>query len=177
MAALSSTKYKPVLSWFSGWLTLLGWLAFTASAPFASGTIIQGLITLNYPDYVPERWHGTLLYIAVLSIAFALNIWGSRLLPILENFIMALHILFFFAMLIAVAIIPPSRHSAEFVFANFQNNTGWENDGIAWCLGLLTSAYILIGMPFINARTPPLKAFPNTDIRLRLCDTHVRRNG
>ncbi|KAM5359000.1 hypothetical protein ACJZ2D_014825 [Fusarium nematophilum] len=118
----------------------------TASAPYGSGNLIQGLIILNNPDYAPERWHGTLIYIFVLVIAFILNIWGSRILPMLENLIMVLHILFFFAMLLAVAIIPPSRHSSEFVFTFFQNNSGWESDGIAWCLGLLTSAYVMVGM-------------------------------
>uniref|UniRef100_A0A8H7N224 Amino acid permease/ SLC12A domain-containing protein n=2 Tax=Bionectria ochroleuca TaxID=29856 RepID=A0A8H7N224_BIOOC len=145
MAMLSSDKHRPWLSWYAGWLTILGWLALTASAPFAGGTLIQGLVTLNYPDYVPERWHGTLLYLAILAIAFALNLWGSKLLPLIENLIMALHILFFFAILIAVAVLPRNRNSASFVFTNFQNNTGWESDGIAWCIGLLTSAYITVG--------------------------------
>lgn len=63
----------------------------------------------------------------------------------LENCIMFFHILFFFIMIIVIAVIPPDRHSAAFVFTEFQNNSGWENDGVAWCLGMLTSAYILVG--------------------------------
>lgn len=38
---------------------MLGWQALQASIAFQAGTIIQGLLVLNYPDtYVYERWHG-----------------------------------------------------------------------------------------------------------------------
>ncbi|KAJ9642685.1 hypothetical protein H2204_002333 [Knufia peltigerae] len=142
---MSSPKYKAFLSFFSGWITLLGWVALTASAPYAAGNLIQGLASLSNPDLAPERYRTTLIYIGILLLSFCFNQWGSRILPLLENLIMTLHILFFFMILIAVCIIPPKRHSAAFVFSEFQNNSGWENNGVAWCLGMLTSAYILVG--------------------------------
>lgn len=145
MAHLSSTSCKPVFSWYSGWLTLIGWVALTASAPYAAGNLILGLIGLNHPEYIPERWHGTLIYLAILAISFVLNLWGSRVLPLLENLIMTLHVLFF-AIFIAAIVLPPTRHSATFVFTTFVNNSGWDSDGVAWCLGMLTSSYVMIGM-------------------------------
>lgn len=142
---LTGPKHRAFLSFYSGWITLLGWISLTASAPYAAGNLIQGLIVLNNPDYQPERYRTTLIYIAILTLSFSLNQWGSRVLPLLENLIMFFHVLFFFIMMIVIAVIPPDRNTAAFVFTKFENNTGWENNGVAWCLGMLTSAYILVG--------------------------------
>ena len=173
---LSSPKYKAVLSFFSGWITLLGWVALTASAPYAVGNLVQGLIGLNNPEYQPERYRTTLIYIAVLTLSFCLNQWGSRVLPLLENTIMFFHILFFCIMIIVIAVIPPDRHNAAFVFTKFQNNTGWENDGVAWCLGMLTSAYILVGMIFTRkTEHMALEGDSDTCCRLRLRNPYIRR--
>jgi choline transport protein len=75
-----------------------------------------------------------------------INLYCYKLLPKLEIIVMTLHILFFVVMFTVVLVIPPSRNSADFVFTSFINNTGWSNDGVAWCIGLLTSAYVMVGM-------------------------------
>lgn len=41
-------------------------------------TIIQGLITLNYPTYGFERWHGTLLVWAVTLFCVIFNTANRR---------------------------------------------------------------------------------------------------
>jgi hypothetical protein len=45
----------------AGWITVFAWQAACTSICFITATQIQGLIILNNPDYVFERWHGTLL--------------------------------------------------------------------------------------------------------------------
>ena len=40
------------------------------------------------------------------------------------------------------------KTDAEFVFTNFQNQTGWP-DGMSWMLGLLQSALSLIGFDVV----------------------------
>jgi choline transport protein len=59
-----------------------GQIVLTASAAFAAGLQIQALIILNDDSYVPQRYQGMLFYWAVLIYAAALNIWGSKLLPL-----------------------------------------------------------------------------------------------
>jgi hypothetical protein len=46
---------------------------------------------------------------------------------------------------IAMLALKPEANSAAFVFTEFRNSTGWSSDGVAWCLGMLTSCYILAG--------------------------------
>lgn len=145
MAELSPARYKAVLSWYCTYLTILGWIALSASVPFIASQLIQGLIILNNPGYSPERWQASCIYWVIVLAAFLVNAWGYRFLHMVSNVIMVLHIVFFIAMIVVVAVLPPSRNSTEFVFTEFVNLTGWENDGIAWCLGLLTSTYTMIG--------------------------------
>ena len=147
ISELSSPRYRSPLAFFTGYFTLMGWTALTASAPYASANLIQGLISLSDPSYEPTRWKTTLIYMCILIMAFVFNQWFSKMLPMLEQFIMAVHILFWVGILIAVCVLPETRNSAGFVFGSEAavNLTGWDNDGVAWCLGLLTSAYILVG--------------------------------
>lgn len=51
-----------------GWITVFAWIATAASPAFLIGTTIQGLMVFFDTNYVFERWHGSLLAIAVLSI-------------------------------------------------------------------------------------------------------------
>jgi hypothetical protein len=43
----------------------MGWQCAIVSIAYLAGTIIQGLLVLNNPDYDVQRWHGTLLVIAI----------------------------------------------------------------------------------------------------------------
>ncbi|KAI1359948.1 amino acid/polyamine transporter I [Xylaria arbuscula] len=127
------------------WISVFAWIVFTASAPFLAGTMIQGQVVLNYESYEPQRWQGTLIYWAVLLIALPINIFGQRILPWIETLSMILHVGLFFVLLIAMLVLSPAKQSAEAVFATFENNSGWQNDGVAWFIGLLSSSYVLAG--------------------------------
>lgn len=47
VSEFASKKYQRSMSYFVGWLSVLGWQAFTAGAPFLTGTIIQGRARLS----------------------------------------------------------------------------------------------------------------------------------
>lgn len=145
VAELSPPSIRSGVSWYCGWLSVLGWISFTASAPAASSNLVMGLVSLNYPDFVVKTWHSSMVFWAITLIALGFNLYGNRILPYLQNFICALHVGFFFAIFIATLALNPEKNSASFVFTEFRNSTGWSSDGIAWCLGMLTSCYVMIG--------------------------------
>jgi choline transport protein len=107
--------------------------------------MIQGLVTINYPDFEPHAWLASCIYWTILSLGYIANVWGYRILPLIEKLAMVLHIAFFFVVFIVALVLPPERKSATFVFTTFVNQTGWEENGIAWLLGLLTSSYVMVG--------------------------------
>lgn len=107
--------------------------------------MIQGIITLDDPSYDPQRWHGTFIYWGLLLISMGINVWGPRVITLVETFSLLIHVLAFFVLFIVMWVVAPERHTASFVFITFQNNSGWSNDGVAWCIGMLSSCYVLTG--------------------------------
>jgi hypothetical protein len=83
-----------------GWLTSIAWIATLAVGSIFTGTMIQGLIILNYPDYEPKNSHGTFLAWAVIAVSVFVNTVIAGLLPVLEGLILLIHILGFFAIMI-----------------------------------------------------------------------------
>lgn len=105
----------------------------------------QGLLVLNYPDFKPHAWLSSCIYWGILLVGYIANVWGYRMLPLLEKLVMILHILFFIVVFVIALVLPPERKPATFVFTTFVNETGWRSDGVAWFLGLLTSSYVMVG--------------------------------
>ncbi|KAL4892546.1 putative GABA permease [Aspergillus ambiguus] len=114
-------------------------------APFLAATMIQGLLVLNYETYEFQRWHGTMLYWALTALATIINVWGSQLMSLVEGASFFIHVLAFIGNFVAIWVCSPTRHSAGFVFTFFQNNTGWSDNGVPWCIGMLSSCYVLVG--------------------------------
>jgi choline transport protein len=78
--------------------------------------MIQELLVINYPDFVRHAWVSSCIYWAILSIGYIANVWGYRVLPMIEKLAMVLHIAFFFVIFIVALVLPPERKSAAFVF-------------------------------------------------------------
>ena len=123
---------------------MIGWQTGLASIAFIAGTLIQGLIVLNNPDYIFERWQGTLLVIAIISFAVVFNTLLAKRLPMIEGMVLILHLLGFFGVLIPLWVLAP-RNPASMVFTSFENLGGWNTQGLSFMVGLLTSVYGLLG--------------------------------
>ena len=106
--------------------------------------MIQGLLVLNHPSYVFERWHGTLLFYAIIGISLCVNTYLARLLSKIEAIVLIIHVVGFFCILIPLVYLGP-HGSARDVFANFLNNGGWSTDGLSFFIGLSTSMFAFIG--------------------------------
>jgi choline transport protein len=128
----------------SGWISVLGWQTGLASLAFLAGTMIQGLLVLDNPDYVFENWHGTLLVIAITAFCIIFNTFLAKRLPMVEGMVLIIHLLGFFAVLVPLWLLAP-RSSPSDVFTTFLNLGGWDTTGLAFMVGLLSPIYTLIG--------------------------------
>ncbi|KAJ4370130.1 hypothetical protein N0V86_008866 [Didymella sp. IMI 355093] len=137
-------QHQQFISYLVGWLCVLGWQTGVASLAFLSGGQIQGLIILNNPNYIPERWHGTLLIIAVATLSIIFNTLLARKLPLIEGTVLVLHVFGFFAVLVTMWVLAP-RGPASVVFASFQDNAGWGTIGLSVLLGQLAPIFSLLG--------------------------------
>ena len=148
VSMLAPPRYSIFLSWITGWFATLGWIANLTAGVWFSGTMIQGIFVFNYPSYVYERWHGTLLLFAALICCVAVNTLLGRIFPHIEGFVLLLHIAGFLAILIPLAVMAP-KGSPSSVFAQFTDVAGWNSNGLAWFIGLISS-----NLPFVGYDGP-----------------------
>jgi choline transport protein len=88
----SPPKLRAFLSWIQGWVTILAWQASFAAVSFLTASMIQGLAIFNNPSYVPQRWHNTLLMMAIAGFALLGCTVGKALLPLWECIAGSLHV-------------------------------------------------------------------------------------
>ena len=123
---------------------MLGWQAGSAAGCYLAGTEIQGLIVLNNPGYLPQRWHGTLIAIALVFFSLFINTILARNLPSIEGVILVLHVFGFVAILVPLWVLAPLS-SAHEVFTTFNDGGNWGSTGLATLIGILSPQLVLIG--------------------------------
>ncbi|KAF6218105.1 hypothetical protein HO133_006063 [Letharia lupina] len=144
VAMLAPKSSQKILSYITGWLTVLGWQAQIASASYLTGTTIQGVVILTCPTYDPQRWHGTLLAWAVVICGLGINTLVSSILAKIETLILILHIVAFVAILIPLVYLGPHSSPQE-VFTVFTNAGGWPTQGLSFFVGLVGPVFAFLG--------------------------------
>ncbi|KAK4901620.1 hypothetical protein LTR27_001392 [Elasticomyces elasticus] len=141
--AQTGPRYQRFLSYVVGWLGVLGWQVGVAFSGFLVGTQIQGLLALNHEWYTYERWHGTLLILAMLLFSVLFNTLLAHQLPLLEYVVLAIHLLGFLCILIPLWALSPKTPSTE-VWTSF-NDPGWGSQGLSTLIGIVASVAPLLG--------------------------------
>ena len=107
--------------------------------------MIVALIQLNHDDYVPELWHGTLLFWAIIVVAVFINTVTSSILLKIEIFTLAVHVVGFSAVLIPVVHLAPDKASAHDVFTQFSNGGAWPSQRLSFFIGLIGNMCAMFG--------------------------------
>lgn len=114
-----------------------------AGTAFISGTQIQGMVVLNNPDYVYERWHGTMLSMGVAAFSVFFNIFLARRLPVIEGVVLIIHICAFIGIIVTVWVLAPLS-DATTIFTGFRDN-GWSSLGGSTLVGITAAILPLLG--------------------------------
>lgn len=105
---------------------------------------LQSLVVLNNPNYVPERWHITLIIFAMLFIQGLMSIYVFWLIPWIELLAGIGHVCLF-VVFVVVLITMGSHGSAYSIFLESSTSSGWTTGFISWNLGVLTCAWSFTG--------------------------------
>jgi choline transport protein len=133
------------LSYLVGWLCVLGWQAGTVAVCFLAAQMIQGLAILNYTEvYTPQRWHLTLIVIAICTLCNIFNTVFMRQLPVIESIVLVLHIVGFLVILVTLWTTGERGNPTD-VFFTFTDGGGWGNIGLSCVVGSLTPVFSLLG--------------------------------
>ncbi|KAI8937661.1 hypothetical protein NX059_005363 [Plenodomus lindquistii] len=137
-------RCQRLLSYLVGWMSVLSWQAGNAADCFLTGTMAQALLVINDSGYEPVRWQGTLFVFAMVLVVYIMNIWGHDLWPRVQNSLMILHVLAFFAVISTLWCLAPHR-SARAVFTEFSNDGGWSGIGLSVMIGQISAIYSALG--------------------------------
>ncbi|KAI4254432.1 MAG: hypothetical protein LQ352_003103 [Teloschistes flavicans] len=135
---LAPRRYANFASYLTGWFAWAGSIFTSASVALAVGSAGVGCWVLTHPDFTFKSWHVFVGYQVVNIAAFSFNCYG-RTLPLLGHVSLWTSLISFFIILIVVPAKAPTHQHAKFVFANFVNNTGWSQNGIAFIVGLINT--------------------------------------
>lgn len=137
-------RLQKFLSYLVGWVTVFGSLTACAATAYISGTQVQALVILNYPDYDPKMWHSSLLTSAVAAFSVFFNTVLARNLPFIEGVMFVLHIFTFLGIIVALLVLSP-RTDAMTVFTQFNDGGGWGDLGVSSLVGASASVLSLMG--------------------------------
>jgi len=142
--------------WFTGWFNLLGLIAITASVDYFAGQFwgaILGLyevdvLGLNFADGEHALRETFILFAILLTLHAIINIAGSHFVAVLNGISVWWHVLGV-AIIVAILVFVPDKHaSADFVFTERLNNSGF-GEGMYWWyvlpLGFLLTQYTITG--------------------------------
>ncbi|KAH7009659.1 amino acid/polyamine transporter I [Ilyonectria destructans] len=139
-------KYKRQFAYPLGWLNYLGWVLTHAACCAIVATLTLAVVNLCRPEFdVSTRWQLFLVYLAVVLICWVINLFGLKGIPTLELFGCWATVLGFVAYTIALLVKAP-KASAEFVFVDTNNDTGYSSTAFAVLLGLMNSFSTLMGL-------------------------------
>ncbi|MEY9846142.1 amino acid transporter [Streptacidiphilus sp. BW17] len=134
----------PRWGWYTGWLNLLGLLGAIAGIDYGAAQFTGALLNLQF-GFVPKTGSLMVIYIVILAVHAALNLFGVRLVSLLNSVSVWWH-LAGVALIVAFLTVVPSHHqSAGFVFGHFANTTGWSSPLYVTAIGLLLAQYTFSG--------------------------------
>ncbi|KAH9907150.1 amino acid/polyamine transporter I [Xylariomycetidae sp. FL2044] len=131
--------YQKLLSYVSGWMTTLGWLASLASSVYVIAFQVQACLNVTRPDYEFTGWQIVLIMWAILAATVAFNTWGSSFFPQLETMSLIGHVVGFFVVMIPLWVLC-EKNSAYDVFLSFSDQSGWDDMGMAY---ILSQIYVI----------------------------------
>ena len=143
---LAPRAIRNFISYMTGWMTILAWLATIATGSFLSASMIQALCLINWPDYANhvQPYQSTLVTFLIIIVCVLFNTVIGGLLPKVEGAFLILHILGFFAILIPLLYYSP-KGSASVLFSTYLNEGGWSSYGLSFMVGSIGAAFSFVG--------------------------------
>jgi amino acid transporter len=138
----------PKAGYYTGWLNLIGLLAIVASVAYGCATFIdltlQSFSSSWLAGYSLTRVF--IMFVVVLLIAGAINIFSSHLLAVVNNVSVWWHVFGAAIVVLILIIAPPSHLSVSKVLTTWVNNTGFNSghtSGFGFFFLVLPLSFIL----------------------------------
>lgn len=146
---VSPPKYAAPISFAMGWLSVIAWGMQTASAPLMTGQILMYFAKMWITTFEAQAYQVWLIYSAICIGATFIVIFGAKLIPKAEIVFFTMTVGGFVVYTIAVLAVSAPKQSAEVVFVDFENITGW-NDGFAFMLAVSQAMFTYLSVDSVT---------------------------
>ncbi len=143
----------PRAGFYTGWLNLIGLVAVTASVVYACASFMNVTLGLFFAEWSKVLGGDALLqafvlFIVLMVVVALLNIFSSHLLAVVNNISAYWHVFGSAAVVLILLLTAKEYQTAEFVFTERINNSGF-SEGMYWWyvlpLGFLLTQYTITG--------------------------------
>jgi choline transport protein len=101
---------------------------------------------LYHQDMTVKTWEIFIIYQGLNLATASVVLFGNKIIPSLNKFSLVYLQIGWLVVLTTVVACAPTYQSSEFVFRTWINNTGWENNVVAFAVGLVNPLYSLGGL-------------------------------
>ncbi len=129
---------------YTAWFNLLGLLGGMAAGPYGCALFIGAWLNLTF-GFTPTPPKIFLIFVALLLLLAVMNLFGVRLVSILNSISVWWHLIGVAVIVGALVVVPDHHQTTGFVFGEFANNTGWGSHWYVGLLGLLLAQYTFSG--------------------------------
>jgi amino acid transporter len=124
----------PGWSWMTGWFNIAGLIGIVASVGYGAAFFLNGLLAIygldifgvNFGDDAHVLSETFLLFLIILVVVTALNVFADRALGMLNNISVGWHLLGTAVVIGLLVFVPNEHQSFSFVFGERINNTGFD---------------------------------------------------
>src|SRR5205807_4394959 len=143
-------------SWFTGWFNMVGLVGIVAGVGYGAAIFLNAVLSLyglkigsiDFATTNPSAvlHHEFVLFLLILVLYTAVNIFADRLLAIFNNISVGWHVLGVLVIVDLIIFVPSHHASLSFVFGHTINNTGFDGGathGLFFILYVLPIGFIL----------------------------------
>ena len=144
----------PVWSWYTGWLNLLGLIAIVATVDWFCAQFFSFVFNLWGVDFILNFADAVsleeifIVFVIILALHAMINIFSSHLVALFNNISVFWHCVGVLVIIGILIIVPDNHQSADFVFTERINNSGFGMGMYWWYIlptGLLLTMYTVTG--------------------------------
>ncbi|KAJ3580470.1 hypothetical protein NPX13_g87 [Xylaria arbuscula] len=141
---VSSEKSRAAVAFFTGWLSVVGWILCTAASAIYAAQIIAAIASAFHPEYEPTAWQIWLIYVLIMALCTLVLTMLPTLLARIEKISFFVSVVGFVVFLIVILATASPKNTTNLVFATSNNQSGW-SDGLGFLLSVGTAMYTFIG--------------------------------
>ncbi|KAJ1302731.1 hypothetical protein OPQ81_003044 [Rhizoctonia solani] len=146
---IAPKKYARPLAFLTGALGWAGAMFASSSVTLGLASSLVGLYALGHPEFIISPWMVFVTYQLVNAFGLVFNCF-HRILPALSTGSLYISIIAWLVTTILVPAVSNTKQPAEFVFATFINQTGWDSNVIAFIVGLVSPSWCFAALDVVT---------------------------